>query len=62
VTVTTAGLDELGSSWTGAPGRRAIRDGSVDVPLPDAATMQLVGRRRGEILQRRRVRSSTITG
>lgn len=56
VTVTTAGLDELEvyvnerAQWT-----RLIGDGAVELARPAAAAMELVGRRRGEIRQRRKI-------
>jgi hypothetical protein len=55
--VTTAGLDELEVyADERAHATLPIGDGTAQVPLPPrAATVELVGRRRGEIRQRRRV-------
>ncbi len=56
VTVTTAGLDELELFVDGrARETRAIHDGALEVTRPVATTMEFVGRRRGEICERRRV-------
>jgi len=56
VTVTTAGLDELEVYVDErAQGTRMISDGAVELARPKAAAMEFVGRRRGEIRQRRKV-------
>ena len=59
VAVTTSGLDELETYADGRPFEavRKISDGVQQLPRPDAETIELVGRRRGEICQRRRVLS-----
>ena len=56
VTVTTRGLHELETYVDGRPHEavRRIGDGSVQVPRPRGGTIEFVGRRRGEISQRRR--------
>jgi hypothetical protein len=55
--VTTAGLDELEVFVDErAHETRAIADGTLELPLPPrAAGVELIGRRRGEIRQRRRI-------
>ena len=57
VSVTTNGLDELETYADGRPFEavRNIGDGKQELPRPDAETIDFVGRRRGEICQRRRV-------
>ena len=57
VAVTTSGLDELETYADGRPFEavRKISDGTQQLPRPDAETVEFVGRRRGEICQRRRV-------
>ena len=59
VAVTTSGLDELETYADGRPFEavRKIGDGTQQLPRPDAETIEFVGRRRGEICQRRRVLS-----
>lgn len=59
LTVATSGLDELETYADGRPFEavRKIGDGTWQLPRPDAKAMELefVGRRRGEVCQRRRV-------
>ncbi len=57
VTVTTIGLDELETYADGRPCEavRKISDGTQQLPRPDAETIEFVGRRNGEICQRRTV-------
>ena len=59
VAVTTSGMDELETYADGRPfeALRKISDGVQQLPRPDAETIEFVGRRRGEICQRRRVLS-----
>ncbi|MEO7559113.1 MAG: S41 family peptidase [Nitrosospira sp.] len=57
VAVTTSGLDELETYADGRPFEavRRITDGTQQLPWPDAETIEFVGRRHGEVCQRRRV-------
>jgi C-terminal processing protease CtpA/Prc len=57
VTVTTTGLEELETYADGRPFEavRRISDGTLQLPRPNAEMIEFVGRRRGEIRQRRRV-------
>lgn len=57
VAVTTRGLDELETYVDGRPleAVRTIHDGTVQLPRPDTQTIEFVGRRRGEVCQRRKV-------
>ncbi|MEO9062662.1 MAG: S41 family peptidase [Nitrosospira sp.] len=57
LTVTTSSLDELETYADGRPieAVRKIGDGTLQLPRPDAETMDFIGRRRGEVCQRRRV-------
>ena len=59
IAVTTSGMDELETYADGRPFEavRKIGDGMQQLPRPDAETIEFVGRRRGEICQRRRVLS-----
>ncbi|MGH8761958.1 MAG: S41 family peptidase [Nitrosospira sp.] len=57
VSVTTSGLDELETYADGRPFEavRNIGDGKQELPRPDAEIIEFVGRRHGEIRQRRKV-------
>jgi hypothetical protein len=56
LTVATSGLDELETYADGRPieAVRKIGDGTLQLPRPDAEAMEFIGRRRGEVCQRRR--------
>ena len=57
VSITTRGLDELETYMNGRPFEavRHISDGAHQLPRPHAEIIELVGRRNGEICQRRRL-------
>ncbi|PTQ79644.1 peptidase S41-like protein [Nitrosospira multiformis] len=57
VSITTRGLDELETYMNGRPFEavRRISDGAHQLPRPDAEIIEFVGRRNGEICQRRRL-------
>jgi hypothetical protein len=57
VSITTRGLDELETYMNGRPFEavRRISDGALQLPRPDAEIIEFVGRRNGEICQRRRL-------
>ncbi|SET62399.1 hypothetical protein SAMN05216412_11079 [Nitrosospira multiformis] len=57
MSIATKGLDELETYMNGLPFEavRRISDGALQLPLPDAEIIEFVGRRNGEICQRRRL-------
>jgi len=57
VSITTRGLDELETYMNGRSFEavRRISDGAHQLPRPHAEIIELVGRRNGEICQRRRL-------
>jgi hypothetical protein len=57
VSVTTSGLDELETYLNGRPleAVRRISDGTQQLPRPDGEIIEFVGRRNGEIYQRRKL-------
>ena len=60
LTVTTSGLNELETYADGRPFEavRKVGDGTQQLPRPDAEAIEFIGRRCGEVCQRRRVELS----
>jgi hypothetical protein len=56
VSITTRRLDELETYMNGRPFEAVcpISDGALQLPQPDAETIEFTGRHNGEICQRRR--------